>query len=48
LLLVDGDAYGFEIASVYKFGSVRMNHEKDGLICPKAEWIGLTVEDISE
>lgn len=46
-MLVDGDPYGFEIATVYKFGSAKMQHEADELTCPRSELIGLRGEDLS-
>jgi DNA topoisomerase VI subunit A len=47
LMLVDGDPYGFEIASVYKFGSMKMKHEADDLTCPRGELLGIRVTDIN-
>ncbi|KAF8271257.1 Spo11/DNA topoisomerase VI subunit A [Lactarius quietus] len=35
--LVDGDAYGLDIASVYKFGSVTLRHESHRLAVPRIE-----------
>ncbi|KAF8311290.1 DNA topoisomerase IV, alpha subunit [Clavulina sp. PMI_390] len=45
-LLVDGDPFGLEIVSVYKFGSFRMRHEAADLICERAELLGLLKEDL--
>lgn len=45
-MLVDGDPYGFEIASVYKYGSMKMKHEADDLTCPRGELLGIRVADI--
>lgn len=47
LMLVDGDPYGFEIASVYKFGSVKMKHAADELACPRGELLGIRMGDIN-
>ena len=45
-MLVDGDPYGFEIASVYKFGSMKMRHETE-LTCPRGELLGIRVADVN-
>lgn len=39
MVLVDGDAYGIDILSTYKYGSSAMMHER--LAAPRVEWIGL-------
>lgn len=41
LALVDADAYGLDILSVYKFGSDSMAHEGHQLTAPRIEWIGI-------
>ena len=41
LALVDGDAYGIDILSVYKFGSTCMQHEKEQLAAERVQWLGL-------
>lgn len=41
LALVDADAYGLDILSVYKFGSNSMAHERHQLTAPRIEWIGI-------
>ena len=41
LALVDGDAYGIDILSVYKYGSMRMKHENEHLAAARVQWLGL-------
>ena len=45
--LVDGDAYGLDIASVYKFGSVRLRHESPRLAVPRIECIGVWASELT-
>lgn len=45
--LVDGDAYGLDIASVYKFGSVTLRHESHRLAVPRIECIGVWASEIA-
>ncbi|KAH9083770.1 DNA topoisomerase IV alpha subunit [Lactarius deliciosus] len=45
--LVDGDAYGLDIASVYKFGSVTLRHESYRLAVPRIECIGLWASELA-
>jgi meiotic recombination protein SPO11 len=45
--LVDGDAYGLDIASVYKFGSVALRHESYRLAVPRIECIGVWVSELA-
>ncbi|TFY70652.1 hypothetical protein EVG20_g2339 [Dentipellis fragilis] len=44
LALVDGDAFGIDIASVYKFGSHALRHEKEKLAADRVECIGVVGE----
>ncbi|KAI0305516.1 Spo11/DNA topoisomerase VI subunit A [Multifurca ochricompacta] len=45
--LVDGDAYGIDIASVYKFGSVTLRHESHNLAAPRIECIGIWTSELA-
>lgn len=45
--LVDGDAYGLDIASVYKFGSVTLRHESHRLAVPRIECIGVWASELA-
>ncbi|KAL5507149.1 SPO11 [Sanghuangporus vaninii] len=45
LALVDADAYGLDIVSVYKYGSARMYHENDSLAAERLEWIGVSASE---
>ncbi|EIW63071.1 DNA topoisomerase IV alpha subunit [Trametes versicolor FP-101664 SS1] len=47
LCLVDGDAYGIDILSVYKFGSTSMQHEKDQLAAARIQWLGLWSSELA-
>ncbi|RDX44832.1 topoisomerase acting in meiosis [Lentinus brumalis] len=47
LALVDGDAYGIDILSVYKHGSTRMQHENEHLAAARIEWLGLWASELS-
>lgn len=47
LALVDGDAYGIDILSVYKYGSARMNHENEHLAAARVEWIGIWATELA-
>lgn len=41
MALVDADAYGLDILSVYKYGSHSLRHENDRLASDNIRWIGL-------
>ncbi|KAI9509183.1 DNA topoisomerase IV alpha subunit [Russula earlei] len=45
--LVDGDAYGLDIVSVYKFGSLALRHEADKLAVPRVECIGIWTSELA-
>jgi meiotic recombination protein SPO11 len=45
--LVDGDAYGVDIVSVYKFGSVALRHESCKLAAPRVECIGVWASELA-
>ena len=42
LALVDADAYGLDIVSVYKYGSMQLQHENETLVAERVEWIGVS------
>jgi meiotic recombination protein SPO11 len=48
LALVDCDAYGLDILSVYKHGSQALRHENDRLATPRVRWIGLWASELDE
>ncbi|OSD04027.1 DNA topoisomerase IV, alpha subunit [Trametes coccinea BRFM310] len=45
--LVDGDAYGIDILSVYKYGSMRMRHEQEQLAAERVQWLGLWSSELA-
>ena len=45
-IFTDGDAYGWYIYSVIKWGSMNLAHVSGRLSCPKAKFLGLTMTDI--
>ncbi|KAF9522650.1 Spo11/DNA topoisomerase VI subunit A [Crepidotus variabilis] len=45
--LVDGDPYGLDILSVYKYGSRSMQHENGKLATRRIKWLGLWASEIS-
>ncbi|KAH9942298.1 Spo11/DNA topoisomerase VI subunit A [Epithele typhae] len=47
LALVDGDAYGIDILSVYKHGSTALRHENDRLAANRVEWLGLWSSELT-
>lgn len=48
LALVDGDAYGLDIVSVYKYGSKSMAHERETLIAPRLQWAGIMGSELAQ
>ncbi|ETW81048.1 hypothetical protein HETIRDRAFT_319856, partial [Heterobasidion irregulare TC 32-1] len=48
LALVDGDAYGLDIVSTYKFGSHAMQHEREGLAASRVVCIGIWASELSK
>ena len=48
LALVDGDPYGIDILSVYKFGSTALKHEQDKLAAGRVEWVGVWASELAE
>ncbi|OBZ68175.1 Meiotic recombination protein SPO11 [Grifola frondosa] len=48
LALVDGDAYGIDILSVYKYGSLSLQHEREQLAASRVRWLGLWASELAE
>ncbi|KAI0312313.1 Spo11/DNA topoisomerase VI subunit A [Amylostereum chailletii] len=48
LALVDGDAYGLDIVSTYKFGSQALRHEEHILAAERVECIGLWASELAK
>ncbi|KAI0066231.1 DNA topoisomerase IV, alpha subunit [Artomyces pyxidatus] len=46
LALVDGDAYGLDIASVYKYGSQALRHESSKLAAERVHCIGVWASEL--
>jgi meiotic recombination protein SPO11 len=46
LALVDGDPYGIDILSVYKFGSLALKHEDSKLAAGRVEWAGIWASEL--
>ncbi|KAG2032460.1 Spo11/DNA topoisomerase VI subunit A [Suillus americanus] len=46
--LVDGDAYGLDILSVYKYGSHSLRHENKKLAAQRIEWLGIWASEIAD
>ncbi|KAL4065661.1 Spo11/DNA topoisomerase VI subunit A [Scleroderma yunnanense] len=46
--LVDSDAYGLDIMSVYKYGSQGLRHENEKLAAHRIEWLGIRASELSE
>ncbi|KAF8488396.1 Spo11/DNA topoisomerase VI subunit A [Gautieria morchelliformis] len=47
LALVDADAFGLDILSVYKFGSQSLAHERNRTTAPRIIWLGLWASELS-
>ncbi|KAI0958728.1 hypothetical protein AcV7_004458 [Taiwanofungus camphoratus] len=47
LALVDGDAYGLDILSVYRFGSTSMRHESEKLAASRIRWAGIWTSELA-
>jgi len=45
--LVDGDAHGLDIVSVYRFGSVGLRHEAHKLATSRVECIGIWASELA-
>ncbi|KAF8160613.1 Spo11/DNA topoisomerase VI subunit A [Crassisporium funariophilum] len=48
LIFVDGDPYGLDILSVYKYGSKSMQHESEKLAARRVKWIGLWASELEQ
>jgi meiotic recombination protein SPO11 len=48
LALVDGDPYGIDILSVYKYGSRSLQHESTKLAAGRIKWLGLWSSELDE
>ncbi|KAG2079070.1 DNA topoisomerase IV, alpha subunit [Suillus decipiens] len=46
--LVDGDAYGLDILSVYKYGSHSLRHENEKLAAKQIKWLGIWTSEIAD
>ncbi|KAL0956680.1 hypothetical protein HGRIS_002808 [Hohenbuehelia grisea] len=46
LALVDGDPFGIDILSVFKYGSLALRHENDKLAAHRVEWLGLWASEL--
>ncbi|KAF8069998.1 topoisomerase acting in meiosis [Lyophyllum atratum] len=44
--MVDGDPYGIDILSVYKYGSQSLRHENAKLAAQRIEWLGLRSSEL--
>jgi hypothetical protein len=48
LALIDGDPYGIDILSVYKYGSRSLQHESTKLAAGRIKWLGLWSSELDE
>lgn len=48
LAVVDGDAFGLDIVSVYKYGSTAMAHERETLAAPRLQWAGIMGSELAQ
>ncbi|KAF8232202.1 DNA topoisomerase IV, alpha subunit [Tricholoma matsutake] len=48
LALVDGDPYGIDILSVYKYGSRSLQHESTKLAAGRIKWLGLWSTELDD
>ncbi|KIK90802.1 hypothetical protein PAXRUDRAFT_35180 [Paxillus rubicundulus Ve08.2h10] len=46
--LVDGDAYGLDILSIYKYGSQSLQHENAKLAAHRIQWLGIKISELSD
>lgn len=46
MALVDGDPYGLDILSVYKYGSLSMQHESGKLATKRIKWLGIWASEL--
>ena len=47
MALVDGDPYGIDILSVYKYGSRALSHENSKLAASRLKWLGVWSTELS-
>lgn len=47
MALVDGDAFGIDILSVYKYGSRALQHENYKLAAGRVRWLGLWSSELA-
>lgn len=45
--LVDGDAYGLDILSVYRYGSHNLRHENEKLAAHRIQWLGIRASELA-
>lgn len=45
--LVDGDAYGLDILSVYRYGSQNLRHENEKLAAHRIQWLGVRASELA-
>ncbi|KAH7913451.1 Spo11/DNA topoisomerase VI subunit A [Hygrophoropsis aurantiaca] len=48
LVLVDADAYGLDILSVYKHGSSSLRHERQTLAADRVQWLGIQMTELAD
>ncbi|KAH7888791.1 Spo11/DNA topoisomerase VI subunit A [Phlebopus sp. FC_14] len=48
LALTDGDAYGLDILSVYRYGSQNLRHESSKLAAHRIEWLGIKASELKD
>ena len=46
MALVDGDPYGLDILSVYKYGSLSLQHESGKLATKRIKWLGMWASEL--
>ncbi|KAG8902123.1 endodeoxyribonuclease [Tulasnella sp. 408] len=46
LAVIDADPHGIEILSVFKYGSLAMDHQRDKLAAPRIQWIGVFASEL--
>ncbi|KAG8901659.1 endodeoxyribonuclease [Tulasnella sp. 408] len=46
LAVVDADPHGIEILSVFKYGSLAMDHRRDKLAATRIQWIGVFASEL--
>lgn len=46
MAFVDGDPYGLDILSVYRYGSRSLRHENAKLAAGRVEWLGVRASEL--